>query len=87
MNWKPRNETCGVPGKGYILASDYSQEDENNLIARAKNRNINLNVFMLGAGFEPVSEDKQLEIVEAREEEPKRKRRTREEIEADKAKE
>jgi hypothetical protein len=87
MNWKAKNDTCGVPGKGYILASDYSQEDEDALIARAKNRNINLNVFMLNAGFEPVSVAKQLEIVEVREEEPKRKRRTREEIEADKAKE
>jgi hypothetical protein len=81
MKWKPKNDTCGVPGKGFIKAESFSQEDEDALIARAKNRKINVNVFMLNAGFEPVAEDGQLEITEAQEEEPlKRKRRTKEEI-------
>lgn len=87
MNWKAKNELCGVPGKGYILASDYSQEDEDALIARAKNRNIDVNIFMLGAGFVP-AKGPQLEIQQSFEDEPvKRKRRTKEEVEADKAKE
>jgi|JI102314A1RNA_FD_contig_101_248924_length_1188_multi_2_in_0_out_0_2 hypothetical protein len=87
MNWKPKNETCGVPGKGFIKAEDYSQKDEDALIARAKNRKIDVNLFMLGAGFIPAN-GPQLEITEAVEEEPlRRKRRTKEEIEADKAKE
>lgn len=87
MNWKPKNETCGVPGKGFIKAEDYSQKDEDALIARAKNRKIDVNLFMLGAGFLPAN-GPQLEITEAVEDGPlRRKRRTKEEIEADKAKE
>lgn len=89
MNWKPKNETCGVPGKGYIKAEDYSHKDEDALIARAKNRKVDVNLFMLGAGFIPAN-GPQLEITDAEEENPlapKRKRRTKEEIEADKAKE
>lgn len=85
MKWKPKNDTCGVPGKGFIKSESFSQEDENALIERALNRKINLNVFMLKAGFEPV-EGPQLEISEVHEVEPvKRKRRTKEEM--DKAKE
>jgi len=90
MKWKPKNDTCGVPGKGFIKSESFSQEDEDALIQRAKNRKINVNVFMLNAGFEPVDDSGQLEITEAEEENPltpKRKRRTKEEIEADKAKE
>lgn len=87
MNWKPKNETCGVPGKGFIKAEDYSQKDEDALIARAKNRKVDVNLFMLGAGFLPAN-GPQLEITEAVEEEPlRRRRRTKEEMEADKAKE
>ncbi len=91
MKWKPKNETCGVPGKGYIKAEDYSQEDENALIQRAANRKININIFMLNAGFEPV-DGPQLEIEVVHEtvhtrnvvdDIPKRKRRTKAEMEAD----
>lgn len=107
MKWKAKNDTCGVPGRGkneggrYINAADFSQEDEDALIKRAKSRGIDVNVFMLGAGFVPVK-GPQLEIEmeesdegetvkvdegsanSASEEKPKRTRRTKAEIEADK---
>lgn len=104
MKWKAKDDTCGVPGKGYIKAEDFSQEDENALIQRAKRRGLDVTQFMLGAGFVPVK-GPQLEIemeesdegetvkvyegsansvfVDA-EEKPKRTRRTKAEIEADK---
>lgn len=61
MNWKPKNDTVGVPGKGFIKSSAYSQEDEDNLIMRAINRNVDVNVFMINAGFVMAKTD-QLEI-------------------------
>lgn len=101
MKWKAKDDLCGVPGKGYIKAEDFSQEDENALIQRAKRRGLDVTQFMLGAGFVPVK-GPQLEIemeegesvkvyegsansvfVDA-EEKPKRTRRTKAEIEADK---
>lgn len=86
MKYKPKNDTCGVPGKGFINASDYSQEDENNLIARAKRRGIDVHSFMTNAGFLPVSPQLELVIDEEEPKEPKEKRtrRTKEQIEADK---
>lgn len=91
MKWKPKNDTVGVPGRGFIKAEDYNQQDENNLQARAKNRGLDFNIFMLGAGFVPV-QGPQLELqvddeefeVEPIEEKPKRTRRTKAEIEASK---
>jgi hypothetical protein len=94
MKWKAKNDLCGVPGKGYIKAEDFSQEDENALIKRAKSRGIDVNVFMMGAGFVPVG-GSQLELPvddehpeeseEPKEETPKKRtRRTKAEIEADK---
>lgn len=61
MKWKAKDDTCGVPGKGYIKAEDFSQEDENALIQRAKRRGLNVTQFMLGAGFVP-AKGPQLEI-------------------------
>lgn len=101
MKWKAKDDTCGVPGKGHIKAEDFSQEDENALIQRAKRRGLDVTQFMLGAGFVPVK-GPQLEIEmeesdegetvkvdegsanSASEEKPKRTRRTKAEIEADK---
>lgn len=88
MKWKPKNDLVGVPGRGFINAVDYNQQDENNLQARAKNRGVDFNIFMLGAGFVPV-QGPQLELqvdeeFEEIEEKPKRTRRTKAEIEADK---
>lgn len=101
MKWKAKDDLCGVPGKGYIKAEDFSQEDENALIQRAKRRGLDVTQFMLGAGFVPVK-GPQLEIEmeesdegetvkvdegsanSASEEKPKRTRRTKAEIEADK---
>ena len=71
MKWKSKNDTCGVPGKGYIKAEDLTQEDIDNLEARAKNRGLNFNVFMLNAGFVP-NNDGQLELTE--EPKPRKKR-------------
>lgn len=94
MKWKAKNDFVGIPGKGYIKAEDFNQDDENLLVNRAKNRGIDVNVFMLGAGFVPVK-GPQLEIQpeeefipdpiedKSEEEKPKRKRRTKAEMEAD----
>lgn len=100
LKWKAKNDTCGVPGKGYIKAEDFSQEDENALIQRAKRRGLDVTQFMLGAGFVPVkgpqleiemeeSEGETVKVDEgsansAIEEKPKRTRRTKAEIDADK---
>lgn len=61
MKFKPKNETCGVPDRGFIRATDYNQQDEDKLIARAKNRKVDVTLFMYKAGFEPVK-GPQLEI-------------------------
>lgn len=88
MSWKPKNETCGVPGKGFIKAESYTQEDENNLIQRAKRRGIDVTMFMLAAGFVPAG-GPQLPLIEDDEFipdgelKPKRKRRTKAEMEAE----
>jgi hypothetical protein len=71
MKWKAKNDTCGVPGKGFIRGEDFSQEDENNIKARARSRGIDENIFFLQNGFVPV-DNGQLEIVE--EPKPKKKR-------------
>lgn len=93
MKWKAKDDLCGVPGKGYIKASDFSQEDENALIARAKRRGVDVNLFMLGAGFIP-ADGPQLELqtevlaeVEPLGGKHKRKRRTKEELKADEGEE
>ncbi|HNT49351.1 MAG TPA: hypothetical protein PKK67_02095 [Cyclobacteriaceae bacterium] len=90
MKFKPKNDTCGVPGKGFIKAESYSHEDENALIQRAKNRGIDVNMFMIGAGFIPVSNQLEIDVpvfVNTSEEPEqiglqKRKRRTKAEMEA-----
>lgn len=80
MKWKPKNDTCGVPGKGYIQSQDFSEEDEKNLIARAKNRKVDVHTFMLNAGFVPVNAQLELEVDTRAFE--KRTRRGRNEINA-----
>jgi hypothetical protein len=72
MKWKAKNDTCGVPGKGFIKAEDFSQEDEDNITARAKSRGIDENIFFINAGFVRNNNDGQLELVE--EPKPKKKR-------------
>lgn len=65
MNWRPKNDTIGVPGKGFIKASDFSEEDLLALIARAENRNQDVHSFLLKAGLEPVrGEQKQTSLFE-----------------------
>lgn len=90
LKWKAKNETCGVPGKGYIKAADLTQQDIDNLRARAKRRGVDFSSFMIGAGFVPTNPQLQIdetEYVDASltesEEKPKRKRRTKAEMEAD----
>lgn len=97
LKWRAKNDLCGVPGKGFIKAEDLSQEDVDNLIKRAKNRKQDVHTFMLRAGFVPAQpqvemfEEPQVEIEspnlaeEQQEEKPKRKRRTKAEMEADNA--
>jgi hypothetical protein len=87
LKWNPKDPDglIGVPGKGYIKASDFSQEDLNNLINRAKNRKIDVASFLLGAGLVPAKPqlDLVIEEVDEDEEEPKKRvRRTKAEIEA-----
>lgn len=94
MKFKPKNDTCGVPERGYIKAKDYNQQDEDNLRARAKSRGKDFTQFMLGCGFVPVNAQLEIDIDEEvtvatlepmeEEEKPKRKRRTKAEIEAEK---
>lgn len=62
LNWIPKNDTVGVPGKGFIKAEDFSEEDLQALKDRAKRRQIDENVFLIGCNLKPVSP--QLEIVE-----------------------
>ena len=100
LKWNPKDPDglIGVPGKGYIKTADFSQEDLDNLIKRAKNRVIDVHSFLIKAGLVPAKPQLELEI-----EEPlvvldmtdneineaakdKRVRRTKAEIEADKNK-
>lgn len=85
MKWKAKNDTCGVPGKGFIKAESFTQEDENALLARAKRRGIDPHSFMLGAGFVPLKVQVEMfEEEEEIEEAPKRVRRTKAQIQAEK---
>jgi hypothetical protein len=103
LKWIPKDpdKNIGVPGKGFIKASDFSQEDLDNLIARAKNRKQDVSSFLINAGLKKVNPQAELELdtrefekeeeiagqeVEAHEQ-PKRTRRTKAEIEASKEKE
>jgi hypothetical protein len=98
LKWKAKNDTCGVPGKGYIKAEDLTQKDIDNLKERAKNRKKDFHTFMLQAGFVPSEPQLEIELEEAAEEplttvdetvatlkpeKQKRKRRTKEEIAAE----
>ncbi len=53
MNWKPKKDTVGVPGKGYIQAADFSEEDLQALIKRAKNRKIDVHTFLMNCDLVP----------------------------------
>lgn len=104
LKWIPKDpgKNIGVPNKGFILASDFSQEDLDNLIKRAKNRKQDVHSFLLGCGLVPAQPQFDLELEEPRayeksqkvsEEEinahaepEKRPRRTKAQIEADNAK-
>lgn len=69
MNWKPKGDTIGTH-RGYIKAEDFNENDLAELIAKAKRRNINENVFLLGCGLVPVQP--QLEILTSNEVEKKK---------------
>lgn len=60
QNWKPKNDTIGVPGKGFIKAEDFTEEDFNNMVQRAINRGIDPHVFLMGAGL--AADNKQVEL-------------------------
>ena len=69
LKWVPRDldGTIGVPEKGYIKCSDFSQEDLDNLIARAKNRKQDVNVFLHNAGLKKVNPQAELDLSDPRE--------------------
>jgi hypothetical protein len=51
--WKPKDDLIGVPGKGYIKSENFTEEDLQNLIARANNRKKDVHTFLLGCGLVP----------------------------------
>ena len=76
MQWTPKGDTIGVPGKGIIKASDFSKEDLKALIDRANNRKIPVDMF-LGNFLKPsndgiddsdLKEESELEVEIKREE-------------------
>jgi len=85
LKWRPRNDegTIGVPGKGFISVKDFKQEDLDNLMARAKNRKVDVGTFLSSVGL--VKVDPQVEIFEEpikkelEEEKPKAKKKPKEE--------
>lgn len=87
MNWKPKNETIGVPGLGYILASDFKQEHLDSLIERAERRGLHKETFLLGCGLVPempqheIFSEPKVAVEEVIEEKPKRGRKPKTEIE------
>ena len=66
LKWNPKDPDglIGVPGKGYIKTADFSQEDLDNLIKRAKNRGIDVHSFLIKAGLVPAKPQLELEIEE-----------------------
>lgn len=88
LKWKPKDmdANIGVPGKAFIKASDFAQDDLDALIERAKNRKIDVSTFLLKAGLVKVVPQFDLELEEPvkEEEQPVRVRRTKAQIEADK---
>ena|SRR5690349_5670197 len=68
LKWKPKDSegNIGVPNKGFIKASDFSQEDLDNLIKRAKNRKLDVNTFLLNAGLVPSEPQLELSVDEPR---------------------
>jgi len=71
MKWVPKDPdgTVGVPGKGYIKAADFSQEDHDALMARIKNRKISEYEFMTNNKF-VLAKNPELFEEELEEEEP-----------------
>ena len=68
--WKPKDDLIGVPGKGYIKAADFKEEDLQNLIKRAKNRKKDVHSFLLNCGLVPDSAQIELEIDPVKKPEP-----------------
>lgn len=68
LKWNPKDPDglIGVPGKGYIKTADFSQEDLDNLIKRAKNRGIDVHSFLIKAGLVPAKPQLELEIEPAK---------------------
>lgn len=46
MKWTPKKDTIGVPGAGFIMAKDFTVDHLKDLIKRAINRNIPVDVFL-----------------------------------------
>lgn len=85
LKYKPKNDLVGVPGKGFIKAESFTQEDLNALIQRAKNRKQDIHAFLIGCGLVPVNAPELfVESVEEVEEveTKKRTRRTKAEMQA-----
>lgn len=72
LKWKAKNDFVGVPGRGFVKESELTQLDIDNLKARAHNRKLHFETFMLQNGFVPVHSqlemdlDEQKEILEAK---------------------
>jgi hypothetical protein len=62
LKWKPKNDFIGVPGKGVIPASKFSEEDLKNLTVRAKNRKQDVHTFLLKCGLVPDQAQVELEL-------------------------
>ena len=56
LKYKPKGDTIGVPGKGFIKAEAFSQEDLNAMIERAKNRKVDVHAFLVGCGLVAVAQ-------------------------------
>ena len=61
-NWKPKDDTIAVAVKGVIKAEDFTQEDLDNLVNRAKNRNQDVTTFLIRAGLVPVKGQFEIEL-------------------------
>lgn len=85
LKYKPKNDTVGVPGKGFITAKSFTQKDLNALIERAKNRKQDVHSFLIGCGLVPVNAPELFveSVQQVEEVEPKKRtRRTKAEMQA-----
>lgn len=46
MKWTPKKDTIGVPGEGFIAAKDFTLDHLKDMVKRALNRKIPVDVFL-----------------------------------------